>query len=109
MFVLPNEELLCVIRGQSVLKLNKFDFAKRPMSKKICCVSTMDYNPSVFPHTDLYKPPDTDTHSPTEMIHLEKSEKKNPIPDLHQSVSSTAQLPRRLNFDSTINLTIFLS
>ena len=75
---LPNEELLCVIRGQNVLKLNKFDFTKHPMSKKIRRVSIMDYNPSAFPHTDFYKPPDKDTQSPAEMIHPEKSEENQP-------------------------------
>ena len=75
---LPNEELLCVIRGQNVLKLNKFDFTKHPMSKKIRRVSIMDYNPSAFPHTDFYKPPDTDTQSPAEMIPPEKTEEKQP-------------------------------
>lgn len=75
---LPNEELLCVIRGQNVLKLNKFDFTKHPMSKKIRRVSIMDYNPSAFPHTDFYKPPDTDSQSPAEMILPEKAEEKQP-------------------------------
>lgn len=75
---LPNEELLCVIRGQNVLKLNKFDFTKHPMSKKIRRVSIMDYNPSAFPHTDFYKPPDTDTQSPAEMIPPGKAEEKQP-------------------------------
>ncbi len=75
---LPNEELLCVIRGQNVLKLNKFDFTKHPMSKRIRRVSIMDYNPSAFPHTDFYKPPDTDTQSPAEMILPEKNEENQP-------------------------------
>lgn len=75
---LPNEELLCVIRGQNVLKLNKFDFTKHPMSKKIRRVSIMDYIPSAFPHTDFHKPPDTDTQSPAEMIPPEKTEEKQP-------------------------------
>ncbi len=52
---LPNEELLCVIRGQNVLKLNKFDFTKHPMSKKIKRVSVMDYYPSEY-QTDFDKP-----------------------------------------------------
>ena len=73
---LPNEELLCVIRGQNVLKLNKFDFINHPMSKKIHRVSVMDYNPSSFPHTDFYKPPDTEPQSPVEMILPDKTEEK---------------------------------
>lgn len=50
---LPNEELLCVIRGQNVLKLNKFDFTKHPMSKKIKRVSIMDYKTVSFARTDF--------------------------------------------------------
>ena len=54
---LPNEELLCVIRGQNVLKLNKFDFTKHPMSRKIKRVSIMDYSPMIY-QTDFDKPPE---------------------------------------------------
>ena len=75
---LPNEELLCVIRGQNVLKLNKFDFTKHPMSKKIKRVSIMDYNPTSSPHTDFYNPVNLDTQSPAEMILPEKTEEKQP-------------------------------
>lgn len=42
---LPNEELLCIIRGQNVLKLNKLDFTKHPMSKQIVKASVYDYKP----------------------------------------------------------------
>lgn len=52
---LPNEELLCIIRGHNVLKLNKLDYTKHPMSKKIKRVSIMDYAPSGY-HTDFCKP-----------------------------------------------------
>ena len=92
---LPNEELLCVIRGQNVLKLNKFDFTKHPMSKKIRRVSIMDYNPSAFPHTDFYKPPDTDTQSPAEMILPEKTEENQPNsrPSSRRKLYSSATPP----------------
>lgn len=92
---LPNEELLCVIRGQNVLKLNKFDFTKHPMSKKIRRVSIMDYNPSAFPHTDFYKPPDTDTQSPAEMIPPEKTEENQPNsrPSSRRKLYSSATPP----------------
>ena len=92
---LPNEELLCVIRGQNVLKLNKFDFTNHPMSKKIKRVSIMNYNPSAFPHTDFYKPPDFDTQSPAEMIHPEKSEEKssNTIPTSKRKLYSSLTPP----------------
>lgn len=92
---LPNEELLCVIRGQNVLKLNKFDFTKHPMSKKIRRVSIMDYNPSAFPHTEFYKPPDTDTQSPAEMILPEKTEENQPNsrPSSRRKLYSSATPP----------------
>ena len=92
---LPNEELLCVIRGQNVLKLNKFDFTKHPMSKRIRRVSIMDYNPSAFPHTDFYKPPDTDTQSPAEMILPEKTEENQPNsrPSSRRKLYSSATPP----------------
>ena len=92
---LPNEELLCVIRGQNVLKLNKFDFTKHPMSKKIRRVSIMDYNPSAFPHTGFYNPPDTDTQSPAEMILPEKTEDNQPNsrPSSRRKLYSSATPP----------------
>ena len=92
---LPNEELLCVIRGQNVLKLNKFDFTKHPMSKKIRRVSVMDYNPSSFPHTDFYKPPDTETQSPVGTAEPANSE-KNPAdtrPSSKRKLYSSATPP----------------
>ncbi len=92
---LPNEELLCVIRGQNVLKLNKFDFTKHPMSKKIRRVSVMEYNPSSFPHTDFYKPPETDTQSPAETAEPSNSE-KNPTdtrPSSKRKLYSSATPP----------------
>ena len=32
---LPNEEMLCIIRGCNILKLNKLDYTKHPMSKQM--------------------------------------------------------------------------
>ena len=43
---LPNEEMLCIIRGHNVLKLDKLDYTKHPMSKRIVRKSIMDYNPA---------------------------------------------------------------
>ena len=53
---IPNEELLVVIRGHNVLKLNKFDYTGHPMAKKLVRSSIMDYRlaPSFTP------PPQTD-------------------------------------------------
>lgn len=43
---LPNEELLCVIRGCNLLKLNKLDFTKHPLSNQIVKSSVLDYQPA---------------------------------------------------------------
>lgn len=43
---LPNEELLCVVRGHNILKLNKLDFTRHPMAKEIRRTSIMDYEPA---------------------------------------------------------------
>lgn len=57
---IPNEELLVVIRGHNVLKLNKFDYTKHPMAKRLIRTSIMDYKPvnSVIslPQTELTEP-----------------------------------------------------
>ena len=42
---LPNREMLVVIRGQNILKLNKFDFTRHPMSKELVPVSILNYSP----------------------------------------------------------------
>lgn len=43
---LPNEELLCMIRGCNILRLRKFDYTKHPMSKQIVKASILDYQPA---------------------------------------------------------------
>lgn len=43
---LPNSELLCIVRGCNILKLNKLDYTKHPLSKKMEVVSIMDYSPA---------------------------------------------------------------
>lgn len=42
---LPNRELLCIIRGCNVLKLDKFDYTKHPMSQQIRKTSVSEYEP----------------------------------------------------------------
>ena len=64
---LPQEEMLVVIRGQNMLKLNKFDYTKHPMSKQMIPASIFDYSPSLsyvrpaVPHTpsEAKQPPRT--------------------------------------------------
>ena len=59
---LPHEELLVIIRGQNILKLNKFDYTKHPMAKELLKVSIMDYSPrrmySTFSQTDSSTTPE---------------------------------------------------
>ena len=54
---LPNTELLCIIRGCNILKLNKLDYTKHPMAQEMTGTSIMDYQPQVspaaFPQTGL--------------------------------------------------------
>lgn len=54
---LPNTELLCIIRGCNILKLNKLDYTKHPMAQEMTGTSIMDYQPKVspagFPQTDF--------------------------------------------------------
>lgn len=42
---LPNEEMLCIIRGYNILKLRKLDYTKHPISKQIRRTSIVDYTP----------------------------------------------------------------
>ena len=51
---LPNDELLCIVRGCNILKLRKFDYTNHPMARQIRRVSVYDYEP----HPGLvYSPP----------------------------------------------------
>ena len=56
---LPHEEMLVIIRGQNLLKLNKFDYTRHPMSKEMVRTSIMDYSPRPYyvapPHTEKEK------------------------------------------------------
>ena len=59
---LPNEELLVIIRGHNILKLNKLDYTKLPMAKQIVRTSVMEYTPKTFytpfPQTEFTPPPE---------------------------------------------------
>ena len=77
---LPNEEMLCIIRGHNVLKLDKLDYTKHPMSNKIIRKSIMDYNPAP-PVTQSYK---------TEPVQEEPQKKK---PTRKRNLYSSAQPP----------------
>ncbi len=44
---LPNEQLLCIVRGCNVLVLDKLDYTKHPYSNMIRRVSVFDYKPEI--------------------------------------------------------------
>lgn len=77
---LPNEELLCIIRGHNILKLNKLDFTKHPMAKQIVKASVYDYQPAA----DTLTP--TPTQSDTEPTPPKKAARR-------KSLYSSAQPP----------------
>ena len=45
---IPNEKMLCVVRGCNVLMLDKLDYTRHPYSKMIRQVSVYDYYPEVI-------------------------------------------------------------
>lgn len=61
---LPNEELLCIIRGYNIVKLKKLDYTRHPMASQIAKISIQDYHPMTVSteteacqtETDLVKP-----------------------------------------------------
>ncbi|MBQ6876048.1 MAG: type IV secretory system conjugative DNA transfer family protein [Lachnospiraceae bacterium] len=63
---LPNDEMLCIVRGHNILKLNKLDYTRHPMARRIKKTSVYAY----WPDQDLTVL--TQTESDTE----DKSEQK---------------------------------
>ena len=62
---MPNDELLCVIRGYNLLKLKKLDYTRHGMSREIEHISIMDYSPNVIPVAPKpYAPPPDDLVPP---------------------------------------------
>ena len=58
---MPNEEMLCIIRGHNILKLDKLDFTKHPMARHIVQRSILDYKPASTP--EEVTPPQTEPTS----------------------------------------------
>lgn len=87
---LPNTELLCIIRGCNILKLNKLDYTKHPMAQEMTGTSIMDYQPQVspagFPQTDF------DREEVREVSQPERREEKKTI-QKKKSLYSSAQPP----------------
>ena len=62
---LPNHELLVVIRGHNLLKLEKVDFTELPMAKEIARASVLDYAPAGRPQSRQDNPQATQEPQPT--------------------------------------------
>ena len=60
---LPNEELLVVIRGHNLLKLQKVDYTELPMAKEIVRASVLEYTPARPLETE---PPKTQRPQPSD-------------------------------------------
>ena len=54
---LPNQELLVVIRGHNLLKLEKVDYTELPLSKEIVRSSVLEYTPERLPNAPQAQAP----------------------------------------------------
>ena len=62
---LPNDELLCMIRGCNILRLKKLDYTKHPMSKQIVHSSVLEYKSGSAPAVPpSYEPPQEPKEAP---------------------------------------------
>lgn len=83
---LPNEELLCIVRGCNILKLNKLDYTKHPLSKLISKISVFDYNPRAAPTKPPIIKPIPEATTVPEVKSEEKSNHQTvPAPSTEQS------------------------
>lgn len=77
---IPNEELLVVIRGHNLLKLQKVDYTELPMAKEIVRASVLDYTPArpletEPPRTQHPQPSDREPDPPRRRARLYVSSK----------------------------------
>ena len=70
---LPNTQMLCIIRGCNVLKLDKLDYTKHPMAKQISKISVMDYYPTTHKNNMHVEIIDGDAHKSADLSDSEKS------------------------------------
>ena len=70
---LPNTQMLCIIRGCKVLKLDKLDYTKHPMAKQISKISVMDYYPNTHKNNMHVEIIDGDVHKSADLSDSEKS------------------------------------
>ena len=79
---LPHTEMLVIIRGQNILKLNKFDYTRHPMSQQMRPVSIQAYNPIEItynfseklpdPEPNVLERPDQQVQRASEVIEVEE-------------------------------------
>lgn len=72
MLRLPNQELLVVIRGHNLLKLEKVDYTELSLSREIVRSSVLEYTPERPPDT----PPEQDSLSRKDESPQEKPQRK---------------------------------
>lgn len=84
---LPHREMLVIIRGQNLLKLNKFDYTKHPMSRQMRPVSIQNYNPIEKTYNFTEKLPDPEPNE------LERPDQQVP------SVSEVIEVEEHVDFD----------
>lgn len=84
---LPHTEMLVIIRGQNLLKLNKFDYTKHPMSRQMRPVSIQNYNPIEKTYNFTEKLPDPEPNE------LERPDQQVP------SVSEVIEVEEHVDFD----------
>ena len=70
---LPNTQMLCIIRGCNVLKLDKLDYTKHPMAKQISKISVMDYYPNTHRNDMHVEIIDGDAHKSADLSDSKKS------------------------------------
>lgn len=92
---LPNEELLCIVRGCNILKLNKLDYTKHPFAKLISKISVFEYNPRAAPSKPQIVDVARETVTAPEIKPEEKqNEESVPMP-LAEQVSSEEVKPKK--------------
>lgn len=70
---LPNDELLCIIRGNNILKLKKWDYTNHPLVAQIVKTSVYDYN---RPDEDIQPNTENETQ-PIQEVSVESSKPKS--------------------------------
>ena len=81
---IPNEQMLCVIRGCNILLLDKLDYTKHPTSRLIQKISIYDYNPELLISEEVQTEPVSNSED-TEP--LEKKQQNKGFNSLYESSS----------------------